>query len=47
MDPGFSAQMIPETLQNYLFPEGLAWVADEQAAPVSAVRADPLSRPPL
>jgi L-fuconate dehydratase len=32
VDPGFSAQMRPETLQNYVFPEGSAWNADEQSA---------------
>jgi L-fuconate dehydratase len=29
LDPGFSAQMRPETLQNYVFPEGSAWNVDE------------------
>ena len=45
LDPGFSAQMRPEALQHYVFPEGLAWAADEQStsAPMSA---DQLSRPP-
>jgi L-fuconate dehydratase len=28
LDPGFSAQMRPETLQHFVFPEGLAWVGD-------------------
>jgi L-fuconate dehydratase len=32
LDPGFSAQMRPETLQNYVFPEGSAWNADDQSA---------------
>jgi L-fuconate dehydratase len=45
MDPGFSAQMRPETLPNYVFPEGLAWVADEQSTPTAAMSADPHPRP--
>jgi L-fuconate dehydratase len=32
LDPGFSAQMRPETLQNYVFPEGSAWNTDELSA---------------
>jgi L-fuconate dehydratase len=41
LDPGFSAQMRPESLQNYVFPEGLAWVADEQSTPAPAMSGDP------
>jgi L-fuconate dehydratase len=31
LDPGFSAQMHAETLQNHVFPGGAAWAADDLA----------------
>jgi L-fuconate dehydratase len=45
LDPGFSAEMRPETLPTYAFPEGLAWIADEQSTPAAAMSADPHPRP--
>ncbi len=44
LDPGFSAQMCPETLQDYVFPAGAVWTADEHTAP--AMTADQHLRPP-
>jgi L-fuconate dehydratase len=32
LDPGFSAQMRPQTLHDYVFPEGAAWAVDDQPA---------------
>ena len=46
LDPGFSAQMRAEALRHYVFPEGLAWVADEQPTPAPAMSADSRHRPP-
>jgi L-fuconate dehydratase len=46
LDPGFSAQMRSETLQSYVFPEGLAWVGDTHSTPASAMSADPRPVPP-
>jgi L-fuconate dehydratase len=46
LDPGFSAQMRSETLQSYVFPDGLAWVTDAHSTPASAMSADPNPLPP-
>jgi len=42
--PGFSAEMRPQTLQHYVFPEGPEWAAHQQPAPASATSADPHPR---
>ena len=44
LEPGFSAEMRPQTLQNYVFPEGPAWATHEQPAPAPAMSADPHPR---
>jgi L-fuconate dehydratase len=36
-DPGFSAQMRPQTLQHYAFPEGAQWRTDGQPSRVAAM----------
>jgi L-fuconate dehydratase len=41
LDPGFSAEMRPQTLQNYAFPAGAEWRAGEQPTPAPAMSADP------
>jgi hypothetical protein len=42
LEPGFSAEMRPQTLQNYVFPEGPAWATHAALAP--AMSADPRPR---
>jgi L-fuconate dehydratase len=45
VDPGFSAQMLPQTLQNYAFPSGAVWGGDEQPTPAPVISADPQRHP--
>ncbi|MEV6493364.1 enolase C-terminal domain-like protein [Actinoplanes sp. NPDC051633] len=45
LDPGFSAQMRAQTLQNYAFPSGAVWAGDEQPTPAPVVSADPQRHP--
>jgi L-fuconate dehydratase len=44
-DPGFSAQMRPQTLQDYVFPDGATWRADQAPVPAPAMPANPSRRP--
>ncbi|MEV6636400.1 enolase C-terminal domain-like protein [Actinoplanes sp. NPDC051470] len=36
LDPGYSAQMRPQTLQDYVFPDGATWRADQPPASATA-----------